>query len=178
MFVVVRHMQEQRAGTTAVVSSNAVTTPRWHKSHAGIKSYTVRGVAQCGFARFDRCTVLRRMRQSDTDRLEQIIADTPHKSTTKTRLTCWLMATPLDSFLTHHPRSTMARHPLPTDQAARRQFALQHAALLGHDMQEYFITAYDRNVNPMGTALSNIRSIISFTDLRGMERNTAEVLSA
>lgn len=47
-----------------------------------------------------------------------------------------------------------------------------------HDMQEYFITAYDRNVNPTGTALSNIRSIISFADLRGMERNTAEVLSA
>ena len=43
-----------------------------------------------------------------------------------------------------------------------------------HDMQEYFITAYDRNVNPTGTA----RSIISFADLRGMERNTAEVLSA
>lgn len=100
MFVVVRHMQEQRAGTTAVVSSNAVTTSRRHKSHAGIKSYTVRGVAQCGFARFDRCTVLRGMRQSDTDRLEQIIADTPHESTTKTRLTCGLMVTPLDSFHT------------------------------------------------------------------------------
>jgi len=45
-------------------------------------------------------------------------------------------------------------------------------------MQEYFITAYDRNVNPMHAALSNIQSSISSANSHGLVRNTAEVLSA
>ena len=66
----------------------------------------------------------------------------------------------------------------PTNRASRQQLALQHAALLVHDMQEYFITAYDRNVNPMHAALSNIQSSISSTNSHGLVRNTTEVFSA
>ena len=58
--------------------------------------------------------------------------------------------------------------PLPTNQAAHWQLDPKRAALLVHDMQEYFITAYDRNANPMSTVLSNIQSIISFADSHGM----------
>jgi len=54
--------------------------------------------------------------------------------------------------------------PLPTNQAAHWQLDPKRAALLVHDMQEYFIAAYDRNANPMSTVLSNIQSIISFAD--------------
>ena len=52
--------------------------------------------------------------------------------------------------------------PLPTNQAAHWQLDPKRAALLVHDMQEYFIAAYDRNANPMSMVLSNIQSIISF----------------
>lgn len=72
----------------------------------------------------------------------------------------------------------MAMSPPPTNRASRRQLALQHAALLVHDMQEYFITAYDHNVNPMHAALSNIQSSISSVNSHGLVRNTTEVLSA
>ena len=58
--------------------------------------------------------------------------------------------------------------PLPTHQAAHWQLDPKRAALLIHDMQEYFIAAYDRNANPMSTVLSNIQSIISFADSHGM----------
>ena len=58
--------------------------------------------------------------------------------------------------------------PLPTNQAAHWQLDPKRAALLVHDMQEYFIAAYDRNANPMSTVLSNIQSIISFADSHGM----------
>ena len=58
--------------------------------------------------------------------------------------------------------------PLPTNQAAHWQLDPKRAALLIHDMQEYFIAAYDRNANPMSMVLSNIQSIISFADSHGM----------
>ena len=72
----------------------------------------------------------------------------------------------------------MAISPPPTNRASHRQLAPQHAALFVHDMQEYFITAYDRNVNPMHAALSNIQSSISSANSHGLVRNTTEVLSA
>ena len=88
-------------------------------------------------------------------------ASTPQKSDYKTHPTCGFLTPPLRTKLTHHSRNIMAMSPPPTNRASRQQLALQHTALLVHDMQEYFITAYDRNVNPMHAALSNIQSSIS-----------------
>lgn len=125
------------------------------------------------FAKFDRHALLRGMQQSDLDQLTR-----RRNLTTKTRPTCGLMTPPLRTKLTHHSRNIMAMSPPPTNRASRQQLALQHAALLVHDMQEYFITAYDRNVNPMHAALSNIQSSISSANSHGLVRNTTEVLSA
>lgn len=125
------------------------------------------------FAKFDRHALLWGMQQSDSDQLTH-----RRNLATETHPTCGLMTPPLRTTLTHHSRNIMAMPPPPTNRASRRQLALQHAALLVHDMQKYCITAYDRNVNPMHTALSNIQSSISSANSHGLVRNTTEVLSA
>lgn len=54
--------------------------------------------------------------------------------------------------------------PLPTQKAADWKLDPTRSALLIHDMQQYFIDAYDHNTEPMRTVISNIRSLIVFAD--------------
>ncbi|MCS5478472.1 isochorismatase family protein [Corynebacterium sp. YIM 101645] len=65
----------------------------------------------------------------------------------------------------------IAPYPLPAapiSPAARWSLDPQRCALLVHDMQSYFIEAYDTSASPMDTVLPNIRRLIDAADDTGV----------
>ncbi|WP_157660797.1 isochorismatase family protein [Burkholderia ubonensis] len=62
-------------------------------------------------------------------------------------------------------------YPMPAELPANRVtwgFEPQRAALLVHDMQDYFLDFYDRDAAPVPALLANVRRLIDFAHASGM----------
>lgn len=62
-------------------------------------------------------------------------------------------------------------YPMPAELPANRVtwgFEPQRAALLVHDMQDYFLDFYDRDAAPVPALLANARRLIDFAHASGM----------
>ncbi|MBP0607018.1 MULTISPECIES: isochorismatase family protein [Burkholderia] len=62
-------------------------------------------------------------------------------------------------------------YPIPAELPANRVtwgFAPTRAALLVHDMQDYFLDFYDRDAAPVPALLANVRRLIDFAHASGM----------
>lgn len=67
----------------------------------------------------------------------------------------------------------IAPYPIPTQHdnsgaSARWNLHPERAALLVHDMQEYFLAAYDPKVDPIASAIANISALINQADQLGI----------
>jgi bifunctional isochorismate lyase / aryl carrier protein len=65
----------------------------------------------------------------------------------------------------------IASYPMPADMPANRvtwQFEPHRAALLVHDMQDYFLDFYDRGAAPVPALLARVRRLIDFAHATGM----------
>ncbi|KVD74319.1 isochorismatase [Burkholderia sp. ABCPW 14] len=62
-------------------------------------------------------------------------------------------------------------YPMPADIPESRvawRFDAARAALLVHDMQDYFLDSYDRDAAPIPDAIANVRRLIDFARANGM----------
>ncbi|MET3819805.1 MULTISPECIES: isochorismatase family protein [Burkholderia] len=65
----------------------------------------------------------------------------------------------------------IASYPMPAELPANRvnwQFEPRRAALLVHDMQDYFLDFYDRTAAPVPTLIAHVRRLIDFAHATGM----------